>query len=133
MRRRSLLAGAAVVLLVTAACGGAEEEAAGTPGPAVEGTVLVATLGTAEDPDAFEILLTDEAGTEVTTLPAGEYTVRVEDATTIHNFHLTGAGVDETTSVEGTEDTTWQVTFEPGEYTYTCDPHPPMTKTFTVS
>ena len=44
----------------------------------------------------------------------------------MHNFHLSGAGVDAATDVEGTGKRTFQVTFEPGEYRYLCDPHPSM-------
>ncbi len=51
----------------------------------------------------------------------------------MHNFHLMGGAVDETTSVPETEEATWEVTLEAGEYTYKCDPHPPMTGTFTVT
>ncbi|WNB86927.1 hypothetical protein [Cellulomonas sp. ATA003] len=69
----------------------------------------------------------------MTSLPAGDYTIRVSDPATEHNFHLTGGSVDETTSVPELEETTWEVTLEPGEHTYTCDPHPAMTGTFDVT
>lgn len=95
--------------------------------------VLIATVGTPEDPEAFEIALTHEDGEPVTSLPAGDYTIRVSDPATEHNFHLTGGSVDETTSVPELEETTWEVTLEPGEHTYTCDPHPAMTGTFDVT
>ena len=95
--------------------------------------VLTGTVGTEEDPDAFEITLTDESGAPVSELPAGDYTIEVNDPSAIHNFHLTGGSVDETTSVPGVEQTEFEVTLEPGDYTYTCDPHPPMTGEFTVT
>jgi len=98
-----------------------------------ESTVLIGTVGTPEDPEAFEISLTDEAGEEITTLPAGDYTIQVSDPAATHNFHLVGGSVDETTSVPETEETTFEVTLEAGEYTYKCDPHPPMTGSFTVT
>ncbi|WP_290512405.1 hypothetical protein, partial [Aeromicrobium sp.] len=98
-----------------------------------ESTVLLGSVGSADDPEDFVITLTDEAGEEVTTLPAGEYTIQVSDPATTHNFHLVGGSIDETTSVPGKEEVTFDVTFEAGEYTYKCDPHPPMTKTFTVT
>ena len=96
-------------------------------------TVLIGTVGTAEDPEAFEIALTTEDGEKVTSLPAGDYTIEVDDPAATHNFHLVGGSVDETTSVPDKEKATFEVTLEPGEYTYTCDPHPPMTGKFTVT
>jgi hypothetical protein len=96
-------------------------------------TVLTGSVGTADDPEAFVISLTDSSGQPVSTLPAGDYTVQVTDPATTHNFHLTGAGVDEKTSVPAVEDTTFDVTLTPGEYTFVCDPHPRMTGSFTVT
>jgi hypothetical protein len=54
----------------------------------------------------------------------GGYSVDVEDAATIHNFHLTGPGVDEKTSVDGAESVTWPLTFADGIYQFVCDIHP---------
>ena len=88
--------------------------------------VLTGTVGEAEDPEAFTITLTDSSGEQVTSLPAGEYQVEVTDLASIHNFHLAGPGVDETTTVPGTGEVTWTVTLEPGSYTFICDPHPDM-------
>lgn len=96
-------------------------------------TVLTATVGTAEDPDAYVIALTDAAGETVTTLPAGSYTIKVSDLSDIHNWHLTGGSVDEATSVPDVVDTTFEVTLDSGEYTYVCDPHPSMVGQFTVT
>ncbi len=101
--------------------------------PAAVPTVLTGVVGTPEDPDAFVITLTDESGQPVSTLPAGEYTIQVQDLSDVHNFHLSGGSVDETTTVEEVVDTTFDVTLEPGEYTFECDPHPRMTGSFTVS
>ncbi len=103
------------------------------PSPAGE-QVLIGTVGTPEDPEGFTIELTTEAGEPVTTLPAGEYQVKVSDPATIHNFHLTGPGVEESTSVAETGEVTWKVTLEPGDYTYLCDPHPhEMSRQLTVT
>ena len=107
----------------TASSGGGS----GTP------TVLTGTVGTESDPNAFTITLTDSSGQKVTTLPAGDYTIEVHDLSAMHNFHLTGGSVDEKTSVGDVEDTTFDVTLTPGDYTFKCDPHPPMTGSFTVS
>ncbi len=160
MRRRALGAAIASLALFTAACSGSAEDtvesAAGeaseaaedavgeaseaaqpseeaTEGASGDSTVLTAMVGTAEDPEAFEITLMDESGEKVTELPAGDYTIEVTDPAESHNFHLTGGSVDESTSVPETVETTWEVTLEPGEYTYRCDPHPPMTGSFTVT
>lgn len=96
-------------------------------------TVLTGRVGTPEDPEAYEIALLDSSGEPVTSLPAGDYTIEVSDPSTLHNFHLTGESVDETTSVPELEETTFEVTLEPGEYSYVCDPHPNMSGSFTVT
>jgi len=101
--------------------------------PAGGGEVLLATVGEPDDPDAFTITLTDESGAEVSTLPAGSYSIRVDDLSEIHNFHLTGSGVDESTTVPETGDTVWDVTLEAGDYQYVCDPHPSMRGELTVT
>ena len=41
----------------------------------------------------------------------------------MHNFHLSGTGVDESTEVGEVETETWDVTFEAGTYQFVCDPH----------
>ena len=96
-------------------------------------TVLTGSVGTADDPEAFVISLTDSSGRPVTTLPAGDYTVQVKDPSATHNFHLTGGEVDEKTSVPAVEETTFDVTLTPGNYRFVCDPHPRMTGSFTVT
>jgi plastocyanin len=82
--------------------------------------VLVATVGQG---DGFNITLVDAAGTRVTHLDAGTYTIRVHDLSEIHDFHLFGPGVSESTAVENKEEATWTVTLTDGTYTYQCDPH----------
>jgi plastocyanin len=57
------------------------------------------------------------------TVKAGSYVVTIHDLASIHNFHLTGPGVNKKTSVSGTGTTTWKVTLKKGTYTYVCDPH----------
>lgn len=97
--------------------------AASSPGPA-PGSVLQAVVGSQEQPDAYEISLTDERGAAVERLAPGSYTIEVRDLSRIHNFHLEGPGVDKATSVAGVEDATFEVTLEAGEYEFRCDPHP---------
>ena len=80
----------------------------------------------------FSITLTQN-GTKVTHLDPGTYTITVTDQADVHNFHLFGPGVDETTTVDGTGTSTWTVTFADGTYNYICDAHPTTMKgAFTV-
>jgi hypothetical protein len=93
------------------------------------GTSLIGNVG-----PGFSISLTDAAGTPVTHLDPGTYTILVHDKSADHNFHLSGPGaVDQTTDVTAVGDATWTVTFTNGKYQYQCDAHPAqMHKTFTV-
>ncbi len=99
------------------------------------GPTLIGQVGEVGDPEAFVITLTDESGQEITSLPAGEYEIRVSDLAVIHNFRLMGpGGLNESTSVPEATETSWQVSLEEGDYTYVCDPHPEsMTGQFTVT
>jgi plastocyanin len=56
-------------------------------------------------------------------VPAGTYKLTVHDLAAIHDFHLTGPGVNKTTSVAGTGTVVWTVILKKGTYTYVCDPH----------
>ncbi len=73
----------------------------------------------------FTITLKDSHGKKVTSVKAGTYTVAVSDKSPIHNFHLTGSGVNkEITSVPFVGSKSATVTFKKGKtYTYVCDPH----------
>lgn len=102
-------------------------DAAAASGP------LAASVGTTDNPDAFVITLTDASGQDVTELPAGDYEIQVSDMSDFHNVHLSGAGVDETTPVPGSEETTWQVTLSAGDYLLQCDPHAQMQIDLTVT
>jgi plastocyanin len=87
----------------------------------------------ATDGPGFAISLT-QGGKHVSKLKAGTYTITVLDKSNIHNFHLTGPGVNKTTSVSAQGTTTWKVTLKKGTYKYVCDPHLTiMHGTFTVS
>ena len=146
MKTASVALTALVVLSATAACGGEQTAAApaapATSGPpasapstggAGEGGTLKAVVVEPDEPDAFTIALQDESGSDVTSLPAGTYEVEVSDLSEIHNFHLTGPGVDESTSVPEVVDKTWTITLEQGTYRFVCDPHPGMSGEVTVT
>ena len=132
--RRSTTGAVLAVLLLAAGCGGSsEEEPEATR--AADAPTLRGMVGTEDSPDAFEISLVDEDGEPVTTLPAGEYNIEVNDLSGVHNFDLSGGdgAVAEKTSPTEKVETTWVVDLEPGEYRYICDPHPSMNGSFTVT
>jgi plastocyanin len=128
-RRLGLLA-LLVVGLAAASCGGDDEDTA-APATTQEtsatgeggGTTLNGSVG-----PGFEISLDGTDG-----LTAGDHTLVVDDKATIHNFHLTGPGVDVATDVGGEGQETFQIRLEPGEYRFVCDPHASsMNGSFTV-
>jgi plastocyanin len=99
---------------------------------AFAGTTATTTLNGTVGP-GFTIKLT-KAGVKVTTLKAGTYKFVIADKSSIHNFHLTGPGLNKTTSVGGTGTTTWKLTLKKGTYKYICDPHASFMKvSFKVS
>jgi plastocyanin len=87
------------------------------PPPPAQPRQLVATVG----PGAA-ISLTQN-GRRVRTLAAGAYVITVRDRSRIHNFHLTGPGVNRRTAVARTGTFRWTVTLRAGTYRYVCDPH----------
>jgi plastocyanin len=106
MRRTHLaLATAVLGLLAVAPAQAALPKLVGTDGP------------------GFTITL-KKTGKKVTKVKAGKYSITVNDLSTMHNFHLTGAGVNKKTSVGGKGKTTWTVTLQKGKtYRFRCDPH----------
>jgi plastocyanin len=63
-------------------------------------------------------------GEDAESVKAGTYTLKVEDKSASHNFHLIGPGVDkEVTDVPFVGEKTATVTLQKGTYTYQCDPH----------
>ena len=130
----------AVVALAAVGCGG--DEGSATSETSTAETVatdttaetparglarLTGTVGSRDDPDAYEIELTTEDGAEITTtLPPGRYQLELNDLSTIHNFHLTArrTGVDVASDVAGTGAKTTVVVLQDGEaYIYACDAH----------
>jgi plastocyanin len=65
----------------------------------------------------------EKNGRDVKTVKAGTYRIKIEDKSSIHNFHLIGPGVNKKTAVTFTGEKTWIVKLRPGRYTYQCDPH----------
>jgi plastocyanin len=57
------------------------------------------------------------------TVKAGTAVITIRDLASIHDFHLTGPGVNKATSVSGTGTTKWTVKLKKGTYTFVCDPH----------
>jgi plastocyanin len=106
MKRLRLILGAAAATLALVA-----------PGPATAATKLTATVG-----PGFTITL-KKAGKKVTSLPAGAYTITVQDKSNFHNFSLSGPGVKKSTTVAFVGVKTWTVTVRKGTYRYVCVPH----------
>ena len=81
----------------------------------------------------FTITLTQN-GKKVSKLKAGTFVLKIDDKSNIHNFHLTGPGVNKKTGVGFKGTTTWKLTLKKGTYKYVCDPHNSFMKgSFTVS
>jgi plastocyanin len=112
--RLALVAAVAVAALGLSAAAQAAPTLTGTVGP------------------GFTITL-KQGGKKVTSLKAGTYTFKIADKSNIHNFHLTGPGVNKKTSVGAVGTVTWKVTLRKGTYKYVCDPHATIMKgSFTV-
>ena len=109
MRTRSLLLGA-VAATALATAGGGSADATKT----VNGTVG----------PGFTITLSMQ-GKNVTTLKAGKaYRFVISDRSSIHDFHLSGPGVNRVfTSVEFTGTKSFVLTLKKGSYRFVCDPH----------
>lgn len=124
--RTALVVGLVVAALAVAGCGG-DDGATATDTETVttlpetlpaEGAVLKGSVG-----PGFDISLSTEDGQAVETLAAGSYTLEVDDQSDIHNFHVTGTGVDVNTDVGATGVESFDVTVEAGTYKFVCDPH----------
>lgn len=81
---------------------------------------LIGTVG-----PGYSIELEDSAGNPVTSLAPGTYDIVVHDLSTLHNFHLTGPGVNRATEVADEGDVTWEdiVLQASSTYDFVCDPH----------
>jgi len=125
MIRKAVVIGASVALVLgAAACGGGgssgettTEGGGGGGGGSASGTLE------GETGPGFEIAL-NQNGVLITSVDAGTYTLKVDDRSAAHNFHLTGPGVDKViTDVGFVGEKTVTVTLEQGTYNYQCDPH----------
>jgi plastocyanin len=139
MKIISLLLVVAVLALAVTACGGgseANEETTTEAATTSEG-------GGAEASDTLDgevgpgfTIEVSQNGEDAETVKAGTYTLKVEDKSGAHNFHLIGPGVDDTvTEVPFEGEKTVTVTLKSGTYTYQCDPHAAsgMKGSFTVT
>jgi len=99
-----------VLLAALAAALAAPTALAGTP--TLKGT----------DGPGYTITLT-RGGKKVTKLKAGRYIFKISDRSGIHNFHLTGPGVNKKTTVGGKGTYTWKLKLKKGTYKFVCDPH----------
>jgi plastocyanin len=94
-------------------------------------TTILATLALASSTfagtNAKTLTGTVGAGFTITmnkkTVKAGTYAITIHDLASIHDFHLTGPGVDKKTSVTGPGTTKWTVKLKKGTYHFQCDPH----------
>ena len=97
---------------------------------ALGAAVLVAAVGAGSALAAGTLKGADGPGFTITlsakTVKAGTYVITIHDLASIHDFHLTGPGVDKTTSVTGTGTTKWTVKLTKGTYHFVCDPHRPI-------
>src|SRR5437762_10208227 len=105
----------ALVTLLAAALVVAASASAATP-------TLAASTG-----PGFTITL-KKGGKKLTSLKAGKVKIVIKDLSNIHNFHLTGPGVNKKTGVGAKGTFTWTVTLKKGTYKYICDPHAAIMK-----
>ena len=90
------------------------------------GRTLQATVGKA----SFLTLRLD--GKNVSRLRSGRYTIAVADKSRKDNFHLSGAGVNRSTSVGKQEQATWILSLKKGVYRYASDGSSKKRGTFRV-
>jgi plastocyanin len=79
-----------------------------------------------------KLIGTDGPGFTITmskkTVKAGTYTIVINDKSNLHNFHLTGPGVNKVTSTPWVGTKTWTVKLKKGTYKFVCDPHAAIMK-----
>ena len=122
-RRTAIAIGLAVAALALAGCGGDDDDAAATDTETSETTAEAGGVLSASVGPGFDISLTTEDGEPVGALAAGSYTVETNDQSDIHNFHLSGEGVDVDTGVSESGTDSFEITVSEGTYDFVCDPH----------
>ena len=103
---RQLAFGAALAALAAALA---------VPGLAAAATRNNTLIGT--DGPGFTITMSKK------TVKAGTYVITIHDRSSIHDFHLTGPGVNKVTSVPAVGTKKWTVKLKKGTYHFVCDPH----------
>jgi len=129
----------AVLAFGASACGGGGSSASDTTTQATTTSEGGSASGSGtlegEVGPGFDIEV-KQNGKDAETVKAGTYTLKVEDKSDIHDFHLIGPSVDKVvTDVPFKGEKTVTVTLQKGTYTYQCDPHAAggMKGTFTVT
>jgi plastocyanin len=61
--------------------------------------------------------------TKVLKVKHGLYVIKISDQSSSHNFHLTGPGVNKSTTVAFQGTVKWTLRLKVGTYKYQCDPH----------
>jgi plastocyanin len=96
------------------------------------GGALALAVGAPAATNVGRLTATDGSGFAITmnakTVKPGTYVVTVKDRSNIHNFRLTGPGVNKATSVAAVKTYTWKVTLKKGTYRFVCDPHATIMK-----
>ena len=107
-RIRLALAAACVALVAAASAFGS-----GTATPKLTGTVG----------PGFTITL-KKGSKKVTKLKAGKYKLTVKDKSNIHDFHISGPGLNKVvTTTPQVKTKSITITLKKGTYTFQCDPH----------
>jgi plastocyanin len=130
IRKAAILCTALALVLGASACGGgsssstsSSEETTTQGGGGGGGGASASGTLEGETGPGFEIEV-KQNGEDAESVKAGTYTLKVEDKSDQHNFHLIGPGVDEkVTDVGFVGDKTVKVMLKKGTYTYQCDPH----------
>jgi hypothetical protein len=77
-----------------------------------------------QDGPGFTITLKKANFVLVRHLKPGLYTLKIDDRSTIHNFHLKGPGVDKKTAIRYLGTKMWvKLRLKKGTYKYWCDAH----------
>ena len=72
-------------------------------------------------------------GKDVNTLKAGTYSIKIEDKSASHDFHLIGPGASVKTGVAFKGTKTWALTLRKGLYRFRSDTHPKLKGSFRVT